>query len=142
MSTQETIDYNALDNTFAGQLIQAGFIAALVAAPGVTHRPALARTLLAAANVGAVALFNAFDEDPRNDLTAVIDAEQDELESVAMSWGVLAALGAGAAAALTAAAKTVDAVTAGLKKAGVGKPYALAGCAAGAAYVVAKQLRT
>ncbi|QYH18949.1 hypothetical protein JKI95_06315 [Corynebacterium aquatimens] len=136
------IDYNALDNTFAGQLIQAGFIAALAAAPGFTSRPALARLLLAGANVTTIACFNAFDEDPRNDLTAVVDAEQAEQESVALSWGVLAALGAAATAGVAAAVKIVDGVASRLGQAGVDKPNALVGCAAAAGYIVAKQLRT
>lgn len=150
MTTEETIqqqvdetriDYNALDNTLGGQLIQAGFIAALVAAPGFTQRPTLARAVLTAANLTTIALFNAFDEDPRNDLTAVIEEEQGETQGVALSWGVLAALGAGAACTIAAAGLAADCVAQGLKNVGVDKPHALAGCAAAGAYVVAKQLR-
>lgn len=142
MSTEQTpIDYNALDNTFAGQLIQAGFIAALCAAPAFAKRPGRARCGIAAANLAAVAVFNAFDEDPRNDLTAAVEAEQGEQDNVAMSWGVLAAVAACGAGLVAGASAAVDAVAKGLGKAGVDKPYALTGAAVGAAYVVAKQLR-
>lgn len=139
MTIQDTahetrIDYNALDNTFAGQCIQAGFIAALTACPG-------ARVPLALANAVTIAAFNAFEEDKDHDLTAVVDEEQGEEESVGLSWGVLAGLAAGAAGALWATGKAVDAVAAGMGKRGVDKPEALLSAVLAASYLAAKQLR-
>lgn len=131
---EERIDYNALDNTFAGQCIQAGFIAAFAALPA-------ARVPVVLANVVTIAAFNAFDEDKANDLTAVVDEEQGEEDSVGLSWGVLAGLAAGAAGACWAAAKAVDAVAAGMGKRGVDKPEALLGVGLGAAYLAAERFR-
>jgi len=130
------IDYNALDNTLGGQVIQAGFIAAFFATRSVP-----ARVGLGILNLTTVGLFNAFDEDPRNDLTSRVDAEQGEDESVALSWGVLAGLGAGTIAALTLAAKAQSGIAGWLAGRGVAKPDALIGLAAGGAYLAAKQLR-
>ena len=131
---QERIDYNALDNTFAGQCIQAGFIAALAAFPKV-------RLPLLVANVATVAAFNAFDENPRNDLTALVDEEQGEDESVALSWGVIGAVAAGSLAAFAVASRLVDGVAKGLGTRGVAKPNALVGAAAAATYLAVKQLQ-
>lgn len=133
MDTQEErIDYNALDNTFAGQCIQAGFIAALAAFPA-------ARLPLIAANVATIAAFNAFEEDTRHDLTAVVDDEQSEDDSVALSWGVIAAVAAGAGGVLGFGARLVDGVASGLGKRGVDKPNALVGCSLAALYLAVKQ---
>lgn len=131
---EQRIDYNALDNTFAGQCIQAGFIAAFAAWPA-------ARVPLVVANAATIAAFNAFAEDKDNDLTAVVDEEQGEEESVGLSWAVLAGLAAGAAGTCWATAKAVDAVAAGVGKRGVDKPEALLGASLAAAYLAAKRLR-
>lgn len=130
------IDYNALDNTLGGQLVQAGFIFAILAARSVP-----ARLALGAANLAAVAVCNAFDEDPRNDLTAVVEAEQGEQESLAVSWGVLGGLAAGAVAAGAAASRAVSVAADWLGARGVSKPNALLGLAGAAAYVATKQRR-
>lgn len=136
------IDYNALDNTAAGQLIQAGFMFAFCAAPDFTRHPGWARGAIAAANLITVGVFNAFDEDPRNDLTAAVEAEQGELESVALSWGVVGGLGAGAVAAGLALSGTIRVVASALSRRGADKPYALAGLMAATAYVAAERQRT
>lgn len=63
----DAIDYNALDDTFAGQLAQGGFIAAMFAVPDlISHRGTqiAAWAGLAALNIAAVGLLNAVDEDP------------------------------------------------------------------------------
>ena len=130
------IDYNALDNTLGGQLVQAGFIFAILAARSVP-----ARLALGAANLAAVAVCNAFDEDPRNDLTAVVEAEQGEQESLAVSWGVLGGVAAGTVAAGAAVSRAVSVVADRLGERGVAKPNALLGLAGAAAYVAAKQRR-
>lgn len=130
------IDYNALDNTLGGQLVQAGFIFAILAARSVP-----ARLALGAANLAAVAVCNAFDEDPRNDLTAVVEAEQGEQESLAVSWGVLGGLAAGAVAVGAAASRAVSVVADWLGERGLPKPNALLGLAGAATYVAAKQRR-
>lgn len=132
--TEERIDYNALDNTFAGQCIQAGFIAALVAFPA-------ARLPLLALNAGTIAVFNAFDEDPRNDLTAVVDDEQGEEDSVALSWGVIGVVAVGAFGAFTLASRLVDGVVAGLGKRGVDKPKPWVAGALAATYLAVKQIK-
>ena len=87
-------------------------------------------------------MFNAFDEDPRNDLTAAVEAEQGELESVALSWGVVGGLGAGAVAAGLALSGTIRVVASALSRRDADKPYALAGLMAATAYVAAERLRT
>lgn len=136
------IDYNALDNTASGQLIQAGFIFAFCAAPDFTRHPGWVRAAITAANLITIGVFNAFDEDPRNDLTAAVEAEQGELESVALSWGVVGGLSAGAVAAGGALTGVVRVVASTLRRKGADKPYTLAGLMAAIAYVAAERLRT
>ena len=99
--TQETIqeqagetriDYNALDNTTGGRLIQAAFAGAFHAVPDyATSTPArvLSWVSIIAAFGGTVGAFNAFDEDPRNDLTARVD-QTPETGSPAKTWAILA----------------------------------------------------
>lgn len=130
------IDYNALDNTFAGQLVQAGFIYAILAA-----RSTRTRVGLGVANLATIAVCNAFDEDPRNDLTARVEAAQGEEESVALSRAVLAGLSAGAIVLGGAASRGVSAAAGWLGKRGVTRPNSLLGLAGAAAYVAAKRAR-
>ena len=70
--TGETrIDYNALDNTTGGRVIQAAFAGVFTAVPDyVQSTPARVASWAAvtAAFAGTVAAFNAFDEDPRTGL--------------------------------------------------------------------------
>lgn len=137
-AVEETkIDYNALDNTLGGQLIQAGYIFAILAA-----RSAPARLALGAANLAAIGVFNAFAEDQRHDLTARVEAEQGEQESVALSWGLLGGMAAGAVAAGAVASRTLSGVADWLGRRGVAKPNALLGLAGAAGYIAAKQRRS
>ena len=131
------IDYNALDNTLGGQLIQAGFIFAILAA-----RSAPTRLALGAANLATIGVFNAFAEDQRHDLTARVEAEQGEQESVALSWGLLGGVAAGAVAAGAVASRTLSGMADWLGRRGVAKPNALLGAAGAAAYIAAKQRRS
>lgn len=91
--TGEThIDYNALDNTTGGRLIQAAFAGVFTAVPDyVQSTPArvVSWTALTAAFAGTVAAFNAFDEDPRNDLTARVE-QTAETGSPAKTWAIAA----------------------------------------------------
>lgn len=96
------IDYNALDNTTAGRAIQAGFVGALYAVNDFTESQKAqtgAIIALLAGYVATIGAFNAFDEDPRNDLTASISRDSDKVASPAKTWGlfggVLAGLGVG-----------------------------------------------
>lgn len=137
-AVEETkIDYNALDNTLGGQLIQAGYIFAILAA-----RSAPARLALGAANLATIGVFNAFAEDQRHDLTARVEAEQGEQESVALSWGLLGGMAAGAVAAGAVASRTLSGVADWLGRRGVAKPNALLGLAGAAGYIAAKQRRS
>lgn len=119
-------DYNALDDTLAGQCVQAGFIAAFCAFPA-------ARVPLAVANVAAVAAANARAEDSEHDLTAHVDEAQGEDDAVVLSWAVIAGVAAAGAAGLWAAGKAADLVARKLGK--------WTGPALGAAYLAAKQLQ-
>ena len=88
---EERIDYNALDNTTGGRLIQAAFAVAFTAVPDYAQStPARVASWggISAAFAGAVAAFNAFDEDPRNDLTARVE-NTPETGSPAKTWGLL-----------------------------------------------------
>ncbi|WIM67869.1 hypothetical protein QP027_00225 [Corynebacterium breve] len=97
--TEDRIDYNALDNTTGGRALQAGFLAAIVAVPDyVASRAGRWATTasLIVANLVAVAAFNAFDEDPRNDFSAVLDRDEAEesieVASVAKTWATVGLL--------------------------------------------------
>lgn len=131
----EPVDYNALDNTLAGRLISAGFIFAITAAPDYTEKLALTWSVLGASYLGAVATANAFDEDPRNDLTAIIEEEQGEAESVATTWITLAGLGAVVVGSVAVSWQAQKALGNWMKKKGVEKPHTWLGAAAAALYL-------
>lgn len=144
----DEIDYNALDNTTAGRAIQAGFIFAALAVPDVveTRRGRIAAiTGLAAANLVTIAAFNAFDEDPRNDLSEVLNrqefAEGEDVAGPVQTWGVLAGLGAAGALALTAAETATDAAAKWLRGRGVNAPHTALGAGVAAIAFGAMELR-
>ncbi|MHA2787790.1 hypothetical protein ACXZ66_01365 [Corynebacterium sp. S7] len=130
----DDIDYNALDNTTGGRAIQAGFVFAALSvpdyvAPGARRVATIA--VVAVANLVTTAAFNAFDEDPRNDLTAVLDRDNgsgpEEVASPAKTWAVLLGLIAVGALTLIAGQKCVGALAQGLRKRGVNKPHTVIG---------------
>ena len=128
--TGETrVDYNALDNTTGGRLLQAAFAGAFTAVPDYVHStPARVASWvgLAAAFTGTVAAFNAFDEDPRNDLTATVERSSDT-GSPAKTWGLLAggtALLIGSIRLSIAADKKMAEA---LRRRGAKRPYTLLG---------------
>ena len=129
------IDYNALDNTLGGQLVQAGFIFAMLAA-----RSAPVRLALGAANLAAVAVCNAFDEDPRNDLTARVD-ESSETASPNRTWAVLA----GGTALLIGGVRLSIAVqnklAESLRRRGAKRPHTLLGLGAAALLFAGTELQ-
>lgn len=128
------IDYNALDNTTAGRALQAGFIGAFAAVPNT-----LARVGIAVAGIATVAAFNAFDEDPRNDLTARID-DTNQPASPARTWGLAALVAGGLTLGLKGFAAGHDAAAGALSKRGVPSPNTLLGVAAGTAAFAASEL--
>lgn len=137
-TVDEPIDYNALDNTTGGRALQAGFIGALVAVPDFVHGATarwVARGTTAAVNLAAIAAFNAFDEDPRNDLTAVLAREDRDddtgapVASVSTTWGVILILLLVGAVALVGGARAEQALGAWLGRKGVGKPHSVLGIA-------------
>ncbi|SDM04554.1 hypothetical protein SAMN04488535_1697 [Corynebacterium mycetoides] len=136
----DAIDYNALDDTLAGQLAQGGFIAAMIAVPDLITRrgPRFAAWAgLAALNVAAVGVLNATDEDPRNDLTAAIETAPGVASGPVATW---VAIGAAASALVGIAAAGNRAFAGWLRGRGVDKPYCAMGLGAGLAYVAAKQV--
>lgn len=134
----EQIDYNALDDTFGGQLIQAGFIVGYYAVADVTRHVVAARLALAAANLATVAAFNAFDEEPGNDLTSAVTREA---KGPAATWAVLGG-GAAAAAGVTAAsARLHRAAARSLSRRGVRAPWTLMGAVVAAGYLAAKNVK-
>ncbi|SES04343.1 hypothetical protein [Corynebacterium cystitidis] len=137
--TYEAIDYNALDNTTGGRALQAGFIGALVAVPDYAHSATarwVARGTIAVANLATVAAFNAFDEDPRNDLTAVLQREERNddapVASVATTWGVIVALLLIAAVVVAGGSRVEQALGTWLGAKGVAKPHSVLGLATSA----------
>lgn len=137
---EPTIDYNALDDTFGGQCIQAAYILAAASVPDFTTRKALAWTLLGAANLATIAAFNAFDEDPRNDLTAVLESEQGEAESIATTWLTIGGIAVAAVGAFAAGVQAQKKLAGWLGRRGVAKPNVAIGTVAALAYLGAKQL--
>ncbi|AWB83157.1 hypothetical protein [Corynebacterium liangguodongii] len=139
------IDYNSLDDTSAGRIAQAGFIAAMFAVPDVVQgrgARAAAWTGLAAANLAAIAVMNAVDEDPRNDLTAAVERAPEKAGSPAQTWGVLG-LGVAVLGALTYVNVAFYKAAAGwLRRRGVSRPYSALGFLAGAGYIAARRLAT
>lgn len=141
--TGETrVDYNALDNTTGGRLIQAAFAGVFTAVPDYVHSTP-ARVVswvgIAAAFTGTVAAFNAFDEDPRNDLTATVERTSGT-GSPAKTWGLLA----GGAALLIGSIRLGIAVekkmAEGLRRRGVKRPYTLLGAGGAALLFAATEL--
>ncbi len=127
----EKIDYNALDNTFGGRLIQAGFITGWYALGDITERTAAARTALVAANLATIAAFNAFDEDPANDLTATVHGEG----SPAKTWAVISGLGATAAGVTAASSVLHRSAAQALRRRGISRPWTLMGVVVAAGYL-------
>lgn len=144
-SGAEPVDYNALNDTPAGQLAQAGFITAMFAVPDVVRSRgarAAAWTGLAAANLATIAVLNARDEDPRNDLTAAVEREPDQTGSPAQTWAVIGGGAALFALSAVASTKLYGAVGRWLRRRGVGAPFTLMGAVAAFGYVASKQLNT
>lgn len=142
---EERIDYNALDNTTAGRALQAAFVAAALAVPDYTRSTparALAWVGIGAAALGTVAAFNAFDEDPRNDLTALIDdaPAAETTGSPAKTWGLVAAGLAAFAAGIRAHVAVQTRVANALRKRGVSLPNTVFGAAFAAVTFVASEL--
>ncbi|WP_342318830.1 hypothetical protein [Corynebacterium mayonis] len=133
----EQIDYNALDNTFAGQLIQAGFIVGFYAVGDLTRHPLTARAVVAAANLATIAAFNAFDEVVENDLTTVVQNEGGP----AASWAVLGGLTAVAVGLTFASASGHRAIARSLRRRGVSAPWSTMGAVAAAGYLAYKQVK-
>lgn len=138
-STEEQIDYNALDNTTGGRAIQAGFILTALSVPDyVTSRGARVVTMavVAVANLVTIAAFNAFDEDPRNDLSAVLDRDAEagsqEVASPAKTWAVLIGLILVGVIALVGGSKLAGALASTLRTRGVKRPYTVVGGVAAA----------
>lgn len=133
--TGETrIDYNALDNTTGGRVIQAAFAGVFTAVPDyVQSTPARVALWAAvtAAFAGTVAAFNAFDEDPRNDLTARVE-HSPETGSPVQTWALIAgglALFAGGVRLNIAVQKKLAAA---LRRRGAKRPNTLLGLGAAA----------
>ncbi|WP_018296748.1 hypothetical protein [Corynebacterium lubricantis] len=135
----DDIDYNALDNTTGGRAIQAGFVFAALSvpdyvAPGAPRVATIA--VVAVANLVTIAAFNAFDEDPRNDLSAILDWESEagteEVASPAKTWAVLLGLIVVGALVLAGGEKLVGALAKQLRKRGVTKPHTVIGGVAAA----------
>ncbi|MDY5784833.1 hypothetical protein [Corynebacterium sp.] len=133
---EQRIDYNALDNSFGGRLIQAGFIVGFYAAGDLTRHVIAARLALAAANLGVVAAFNAFDEEPGNDLTSVAR----DGGSPAQTWALLGGAGAAAAGVAVASTWAHRAVARSLARRGVNTPWTAMGAVVAAGYLAATQL--
>lgn len=130
---EERIDYNALDNTTGGRLIQAAYAVAFTAVPDyVRSTPARVASWvgLTAAFAGTVAAFNAFDEDPRNDLTAQVEHSSDTA-SPARTWALLvggiALLIGGVRLSLAVQNKLADA----LRRRGAKRPHTVLSLIAG-----------
>lgn len=142
----ERIDYNALDNTLGGRFIQAGFIVGYYAIADVTERVACSRAALAAANLAVVVAFNAFDEDPANDLTALVEEHASAGNDTPLTggpvktWAVLGGLGAAAVGVSVASGKAHRACAEALRSRGVRAPWTLMGAVAAAGYLAVKEL--
>ncbi|WP_165164800.1 hypothetical protein [Corynebacterium qintianiae] len=123
-------DYNSLDDTLAGQLAQAGFIAAMYAVPDFTRNSGarvIAWTGLVALNVAAVAAANAVDDDPRDDNLPEAGPAQ--------TWAVLGG-------SVFLGVRAHAAVARWLRGRGVDKPHSLMGLLVGAGYMASKRLST
>ena len=138
---EERIDYNALDNTTGGRLLQAAFAVAFTAVPDyVRSTPARVATWvgITAAFAGTVAAFNAFDEDPRNDLTARVEDSSDAA-SPARTWALLA----GGTALLIGGVRLNIAVqkklAESLRRRGAKRPNTLLGLGLGALFFAATE---
>ncbi|GAB3082624.1 hypothetical protein [Corynebacterium aquatimens] len=127
---ETAIDYNALDNTTAGRALQAAFVGAFYAVPDYVARGRGVASLgVLAALVATIGVFNSFDEDPRNDLTAQLD-HGHEVGSPAKTWGLLVGLTAGLAGALAGHVKFHGWLNTTLRKKGWARPHTRIGAAA------------
>ncbi|SDS63718.1 hypothetical protein [Corynebacterium timonense] len=133
-------DYNALDNTLGGQAAQAAFILAYYAAGDLTRGTGLTRAGLAAANLALVAAFNAFDEDPANDLTTVLRERGEGTAGPAATWAALGGVAGVAVGAAVVGARLHRAAARWLSRRGVGAPWTLMGVVAAGGYLAAKAL--
>lgn len=140
---EERIDYNALDNTTGGRLIQAAFALAFTAVPDyVQSTPARVASWvgISAAFAGTVAAFNAFDEDPRNDLTARVEHSSD-VASPARTWAFLAGgtalLVGGVRLSILAQNKLAES----LRRRGAKRPHTLLGLGAAALLFAGTELQ-
>ncbi|WJY67072.1 hypothetical protein [Corynebacterium auris] len=140
MDAPEKIDYNALDNTFGGQLIQAGFILAIYAAGDLPRRTGLTRAGLVAGNIAAIGVFNAFDEDPANDLTAVVSERGSRAGGPAATWALIGGLAGAGLGAAALAARAHRAAARALARRGVGAPWTLIGALAAGGYLAVKAI--
>lgn len=142
---EERIDYNALDNTTGGRALQASYLAVALAVPDyVTSVPAriAAFTGVTLAAVGTIAAFNAFDEDPRNDLTARIDdPSTPDTGSPVRTWSVLAIGAATFAAGVGVHVATQTKAARYLRKQGVSHPHTAIGLGAGLGMFVFTEAR-
>lgn len=125
----DRIDYNALDNTTGGRLIQAAFAGVFTAVPDYVHStPArvVARTAVTTAFAGTVAAFNSFDEDPRNDLTARVEHASDT-GSPAVTWALVAGGAAVTVGGVRLGNSVQEKLTEALRHRGAKRPNTLLG---------------
>lgn len=128
----DRIDYNALDNTTGGRLIQAAFAGVFTAVPDyVQSTPArvVSWAALTAAFAGTVAAFNSFDEDPRNDLTARV-GQTAETGSPAQTWALIGGGLALAAVGVRLIIAVQEKLSGALRRRGVKRPNTLLGLGA------------
>ena len=131
---EDRIDYNALDNTTGGRLIQAAYAVAFISVPDYvrsTPGRAAAWVSIAAAFGGTVAVFNAFDEDPRNDLTAHVQ-DAPEAAGPAKTWGILLGVVAVLVGGTRLGIAVQNALARALSRRGVKRPNTLLGLIIGA----------
>lgn len=141
---EERVDYNALDDTTGGRALQSAFIAAFVAVPDYApkHRR-VTRAAIAAAALGTIAVFNAFDEDPRNDLTAMVASPAStETGSPAKTWGLAAAVAGSAVGVVKLFNSTQRALAKRLSERGRSLPNTRIGLAVGLAAFIAGEAQS
>lgn len=139
-----TTDYNMLDNSLGGKLVQSGAIALSVALPDfIESRPKrfAANLGIVGGLVALIARANLRDDDPTNDPDAMIEAARELIDAQGReiqlgpvaTWASLA----GVIAALYGLQIVNDscqkAMAAPLRKLGVSHPNTLLGLATGAA---------
>ncbi|MCZ9309875.1 hypothetical protein ACUY3K_02645 [Corynebacterium uberis] len=140
-------DYYALDDTRAGRLTQAGLAAALLAVHDWAPSPRAARAWQAGiltGGVGLVAYLNATDENPDNDVHAIVERMRAEphgdVLSPAATWGLLGGVVAGGVLAARGLARARRAAAGSLGRRGVAKPNTVLGLAVGAVVFAASEV--